>query len=75
MTEDSVQITVTATTRSDDGHDQRHVLTLDSPRASWSLPELHELAYSAADAAGLLSEITTTVAVEIRCADGHLQIP
>jgi hypothetical protein len=63
-----VHIKVDATMRADDAL-AHHVLTLNSPRASWSPMELHDLAFTTADAAGLLSEETTSFGIEIEYVD------
>ena len=57
------RVVLTITTTSADG--AGHVLTLDTPRASWTLDELHELARTAGEAVGMLGDHTLAVRVAV----------
>jgi hypothetical protein len=48
-----------------DSPDGRHALRLDIPRDRWTLPDLHELARTAAEAASVLTEESTAVCVRV----------
>ena len=49
--------------------DQDHVLALDIPRGHWSLPDLHELARTTAEAAGILGDHTGAVSISVTFPD------
>jgi hypothetical protein len=59
---------VRLTIKTTDGQ-QEHVLTLDTPRASWTLEELHELGRTIAEAAGILGAHTDAVAIDVQFSD------
>jgi hypothetical protein len=46
-------------------YDERHALTLDTPRGDWSLNDLHELARTAAESVGILGEHATAVDISV----------
>lgn len=55
--------------------DQDHVLVVDVPRGQWTLDELHELARTVAEAAGILGEFTTAVSVDLAFYDSADPLP
>lgn len=58
---------MTVSTEWEDG--SRFRLTLDAPRGHWPVEELHEMARTIADAAGMTSEITTSLRVGLAWPD------
>lgn len=58
-------IRVTTTSRDDAGECSTRSLMLDTPRGEWRFEELQELARTTAEAAGMLTEQTVHVMLEV----------
>lgn len=65
------RVTVEITTGSPEGHAS---LRLDLPRSEWTLDELHDLALGAAESAGVLTDKTTSINVDVKFPEAELAL-